>query len=381
MATKDRTSLKNDFANGKYATGEKFADLIDSMKVVQLPVVDPQALGTSLSFIDSISQDEDGKITATKKTLDLANAHELNPFKGWYKTGDTLPTDGFDGAYLYFKDTTQTPAVTTIYQWTGTEYEDTETVVDESNVNTFASNEKLNEVHIVNDLTTGGSTNVLSAEAGKELADTTTIMYESSNILNPETIKVGVMVRGNGTEASIGSGLADWIYGCTDYIELTNEGLVLNHGVGNKPNIDTDFCACLFSDNAGTVISGTHVLFASEQGGAISIKKSDYPTCNYVRFNLPVLPNDNTDFAVYRGLTLPEDDFVPYYVERKQKSINSLDSDDEYTPLSAKQGKRLKQMIDNPTESTLISVEADVVNGEDDTPIFESIRGRIYVKP
>ena len=148
MATKDRTSLKNDFANGKYATGEKFADLIDSMKVVQLPVVDPQALGTSLSFIDSISQDADGKITATKKTLDLANAHELNPFKGWYKTGDTLPTDGFDGAYLYFKDTSELTGQTTIYRWNGTTYADTGTVVDTSNVQTFETGQAVNGVAI-----------------------------------------------------------------------------------------------------------------------------------------------------------------------------------------------------------------------------------------
>lgn len=67
MAT--REELKQVFANGQMATGEKFANLIDSMKVVQLPVVDPQALGTSLSFIDSISQDADGKITVTKKTV------------------------------------------------------------------------------------------------------------------------------------------------------------------------------------------------------------------------------------------------------------------------------------------------------------------------
>lgn len=182
MATKDRTSLKNDFANGKYATGEKFADLIDSMKVVQLPVVDPQALGTSLSFIDSISQDEDGKITATKKTLDLANAHELNPFKGWYKTGDTLPTDGFDGAYLYFKDTSEQTGLTTIYRWNGTTYADTGVVVDTSDVHTFASGQAVNGVGI-KDLNGGNNPNatgVLSAEAGQALNEKVTYNEENT---------------------------------------------------------------------------------------------------------------------------------------------------------------------------------------------------------
>lgn len=183
MATKDRTALKNDFANGKYATGEKFADLIDSMKVVQLPVVDPQALGTSLSFIDSISQDADGKITATKKTLDLSNAHELNPFKGWYKTGDTLPTDGFDGAYLYFKDTSELTGQTTIYRWNGTTYADTGTVVDTSNVHTFESGQALNGVKIKNEdgEDVSGIADVLSAAAGKELNQ----RFILSDVINP----------------------------------------------------------------------------------------------------------------------------------------------------------------------------------------------------
>ena len=172
MATKDRTALKDEFKNGNLATGERFADLIDSMKTVQEPVADPAASGTSLSFIDSISQDADGKITATKKTLDLANAHELNPFKGWYKTGDTLPTDGFDGAYLYFKNTSEPTGQTTIYRWNGTAYADTGTVVDTSNVQTFGSGQAVNEIFIDNDFV-GGNDKVAGAEEVKSLNNRT----------------------------------------------------------------------------------------------------------------------------------------------------------------------------------------------------------------
>lgn len=169
MATREQ--LIEDFADHKYATGEKFARLINSMKAVQEPVADPAASGTSLSFIDSISQDADGKITATKKTLDLANAHELNPFKGWWKTGDTLPTDGFDGAYLYFKDTSELTGQTTIYRWNGTAYADTGTVVDTSNVQTFDSGQAVNEVKIkdASGQEVTWSADVLSAEAGAVL--------------------------------------------------------------------------------------------------------------------------------------------------------------------------------------------------------------------
>ena len=172
MATKDRTALKDEFKNGNLATGERFADLIDSMKVVQEPVADPAASGTSLSFIDSISQNADGKITATKKTLDLANAHELNPFKGWYKTGDTLPTDGFDGAYLYFKDTSEQTGLTTIYRWNGTAYADSGVVVDTSNVNTFKTGQALNGVAIDGTGLANPLPNALAkAEDVKEMGD------------------------------------------------------------------------------------------------------------------------------------------------------------------------------------------------------------------
>ena len=88
MAT--REELKQVFANGQMATGEKFANLIDSMKVVQLPVVDPQALGTSLTFIDSITQDADGKITATKKNvvLNYVNIQDKPQINGHTLNGD-----------------------------------------------------------------------------------------------------------------------------------------------------------------------------------------------------------------------------------------------------------------------------------------------------
>jgi len=221
MATKDRTALKEEFKNGNLATGECFADLIDSMKVVQLPVVDPAASGTSLSFIDSISQDADGKITATKKTLDLSNAHELNPFKGWYKTGDTLPTDGFDGAYLYFKDTTEQTGLTTIYRWNGTAYADTGTVVDTSNVQTFKTGQAVNEVKIKdeNGVEDAGAEGVLSAEAGENLRKT----------------KAGVLEEQSSTVFEICDPQGNVIAKINNGFEVTGDGnIIIRNGFDSK---------------------------------------------------------------------------------------------------------------------------------------------------
>ena len=94
-----------------------------------------------------------------------------NPFKGWFKTGDTLPATGVSGDYLYFKDTAASPVVTTIYRWNGTAFENTNTVVDESNVQTFGSGQAVNGVYIkdLNGNNDPNAAGVLSAEAGKAL--------------------------------------------------------------------------------------------------------------------------------------------------------------------------------------------------------------------
>lgn len=185
MATKDRTSLKNDFANGKYAIGEKFADLIDSMKVVQLPVVDPAASGTSLSFIDSISQDEDGKITATKKRMSptvgsfrfVANdataeaaftavgAKYSGAISGVSPSADTL------GVILLMNDDDTTPTKTmmiTTEEVTPATNPETYQFVYVGDLQSALPSGVLTAADIVNGFA-GGVDKVLSAEAGQNL--------------------------------------------------------------------------------------------------------------------------------------------------------------------------------------------------------------------
>ena len=71
MSAKTREQLYSDFSNNQTATGEKFADLIDSFKMIQSAVSDPAASGTSITFIATISQDTNGVITVTKKTVNF----------------------------------------------------------------------------------------------------------------------------------------------------------------------------------------------------------------------------------------------------------------------------------------------------------------------
>ena len=70
MATKQQ--LIDWFSDGLAATGEKFAALINSLKGMQTAVSSPTASGSAVAFIDSISQNEEGVITATKKNVSFA---------------------------------------------------------------------------------------------------------------------------------------------------------------------------------------------------------------------------------------------------------------------------------------------------------------------
>lgn len=81
---KDKQALKQDFSDNSLVTGDKFGDLIDSLKSVQAVISDPSASGTSVTFIATITQDSEGKITATKKTVDFSGCmpwFDLSPYQ------------------------------------------------------------------------------------------------------------------------------------------------------------------------------------------------------------------------------------------------------------------------------------------------------------
>ena len=77
MAAQNRTTLKYQFRTDQPATEAKFADLIDSFKLVQTPVSSPSTSGQALEFITTISQNAEGVISATKKAVNL-NGYQTN---------------------------------------------------------------------------------------------------------------------------------------------------------------------------------------------------------------------------------------------------------------------------------------------------------------
>ena len=87
MSVKTKEQLKQDFSDNQTATGVKFADLIDSLKAVQSAVSDPAASGTSITFIATISQDTNGVITITKKTVNF-NGYQTTAGMAGYQNLD-----------------------------------------------------------------------------------------------------------------------------------------------------------------------------------------------------------------------------------------------------------------------------------------------------
>lgn len=92
-------------------------------------------------------------------------------FKGWYASSSSLPANPVVGDYAYVKGAETTDPAAIYECTTDGSWSDSGRTADTSNVQTFASNQEVNEVHIVNDLTTGGSDDVLSAEQGKEIGN------------------------------------------------------------------------------------------------------------------------------------------------------------------------------------------------------------------
>ena len=92
MSVKTKEQLKQDFSDNQTATGAKFADLIDSLKAVQSAVSDPAASGTSITFIATISQDTNGVITVTKKTVNF-NGYQTTSAMSTYQNNDLQKVD------------------------------------------------------------------------------------------------------------------------------------------------------------------------------------------------------------------------------------------------------------------------------------------------
>jgi hypothetical protein len=84
IAATDVATIDADAVEGNIAEFDSNGNPVDSghalseYKTKQTPVTDPTASGYTLAFIDSISQDANGEITVTKKTVQVASTSDID---------------------------------------------------------------------------------------------------------------------------------------------------------------------------------------------------------------------------------------------------------------------------------------------------------------
>lgn len=219
--------------------------------------------------------------------------------KGNYSSGDEVELQVPNGAkYLYF----------VMIDSSGKQHPVPLTVTPVSTLHNFGDVERLLNMHVpevVDNLDTDDATKALSAARGKVLADLTLQTVVSDNLLDPSTIRVGRNVkRTNGDEVS-NSGVTDHVYGCTDFIELPDEGIYCDN----------------VSIQAGSYVGAAVVytenkVFAAYVSNStnhwIAIDPTDHPTWKYVRFN--IYTNGNT--GVYKGTSFHP--YTPWFAPYKK---------------------------------------------------------------
>ena len=227
------------------------------------------------------------------------------------------PTQNTLSIILLMNDDATTPTKTMMIATQEASTPDTYEFVYIGDLQSAMSSNVLTDDKIDNDFA-GGSDKVAGAKEVKIIADNTLDLITGINILNPESIDTEHLVKyQDGTEYTIPSAVHDYVYGCTPYIELTDEGLVCNHvpargGVGQVG-------ACLYSSKDASGFLG----YKEQRFGvdSIVVTKADNANCKYVRFNL-IAGYDGDEYAVYRGTSLPPS-FVPYSEEYAMKTQNS----------------------------------------------------------
>ena len=238
------------------------------------------------------------------------NVAVMNPLKGTYLDTDTLPATGQDGDYIYVVNTSVTPRTANVYAWNGTAFADTGKSVEDFGLQ-FASGQTIPDTGI-KDLEGNNDSNasgVLSAEAGKTIADTTMRLVTSRNLLAPSDIVAnGKVIRKDlGTEYTYSGA-----YGHTKKIKIPdNHTLICKSVVANSGVVTS----AVFYDVNGDFMANTGLGITTNGN---SFTRTSFPEgAVYVVYNL--WPASDGKYGVFAQTTLPnpfEDWFEPYYEQK-----------------------------------------------------------------
>ena len=281
--------------------------------------------GTNIKTVNNESLLGSGNITI----------ESTNHFKGWFDNLTSLQTNYSSpviGDYGYVKGATTTDPVK-IYECTtvGT-WSDSGREVDTSNVQSFESGESVNSVSIINDLTTGGEHDVLSAEMGKDLADELIpppIYISSSSVYINDVSELYFIIRDNNiTRITLRS------YNSRVYARLHNN--------------NTTICTCIF-DSATLINNYIYSLVVSSTND-----NTNYPIgtlIGYVVFKDITHFRENPINSNYENINKERAESLKFNPVIKSflgiGVIDGLNSDSNISALSANQGRLLNNMI-NP---------------------------------
>lgn len=154
--------------------------------------------------------------TPTNQILDFyipRGADAVNPFKGWFASDTQLMAEypnPSNGDYAYV----QTSNGALVYNASGGAWRGTTIVFNPSNNQEFASGESLNLVSIINDLVTGGASNVLSAQQGVVL---NTLISNLQTVVNNLSQQMPVLEKKTAQEIQILIDTGTWAQGTLYY--------------------------------------------------------------------------------------------------------------------------------------------------------------------
>lgn len=262
------------YGNKEFAwTGSAWEELGNegSYKIVQAAVADPSASGTSNTFIATISQDANGKITATKKTVAVTNNA---PTLSW---GTTSTIGSVAGTNLQVK----MPA----------------------NPNT--------DTKVTQTVTTSNAAYpLLLAPNGQTATTTTTSYFDSGVTLNPSTNTIAANISGNAATATKatqdGSGntitskyitvdTSQTISGSKTFTSATNmnNGLMINTSL--KDHSDP-MKQCLVINSGGLTDTVTNVTDKNSPGIGFHIGNVSWGSLIFGRAGFKFINSDATDY-------------------------------------------------------------------------------------
>lgn len=290
--------------------------------------------GTEADFLNSLKAHVSRFIPIATE----AGATSLNIGDTYAFSDVPSPTDG---AMLLMPNGDTTTPKTLMFSVTsngGTPETFTYTYVGELSISTegFLSSDK-----IVQNLNTGGADKVLSAEAGKLIADTTMRLVESSNLLSPSDIVANgkIIRKDNGTQYAYSGA-----YGHTNKIKIPENGrLICKSVVANSGVI----ASAVFYDENKEFIAGEG-LGITTNGNSFAYNPSLLPNgAYYIVYNLWTATDGK--YGVFNGTTLPDpfvDWFEPYYEQKPTIPENGTITTDKIANGAVTLGKTNFSMVE-----------------------------------